>query len=192
VELNRQHPDLAVDLVRAMTRVPVPDDATADLGPTSLNAVVPAEFTAGSVVVVSDRSTGRPDLVIVVEPQGRDDPTKVYSWPAYLANVREAVRCPRAILIVVCPDPREAERCRRVIPMGHPGWDLRPIVIDPLNAPGAAGADPYLILFLALPARAGHGERGRRPPGTDRDPRDRRLRRRPQPTDGDYPEQGVR
>jgi hypothetical protein len=77
-----------------MTRVPVPDDATADLGPTSLNAVVPAEFTADSVVV-SDRSTGRPDLVIVVEPQGRDDPTKVYSWPAYLANVREAVRCPR-------------------------------------------------------------------------------------------------
>ena len=30
-----------------------------------------------------------------------------------------------------------------------PGWDLWPIVIDPLHAPHAAGADPYLILFLA-------------------------------------------
>jgi flagellar biosynthesis/type III secretory pathway protein FliH len=33
LELIRQHPDLAVDLVRAMTGVPVPDDARADLGP---------------------------------------------------------------------------------------------------------------------------------------------------------------
>jgi hypothetical protein len=111
--------------------------------------VVPAEFTADSVVVVSDPATGRPDLVIVVEPQGRDDRTKAYSWPAYLANVREAARCPRAILIVVCPDPKEAEKCRRVIPMGHPGWDLWPVVIDPLHHPDAAGAGPYLILFLA-------------------------------------------
>jgi hypothetical protein len=153
LELIRQHPGLAVDLVRAMTDVPVPDDATADLGPTSLNAVVPAEFTADSVVVVSDRATSKPALVIVVEPQGRDDRTKAYSWPAYLANVREAVRCPRAILIVVCPDPREADKCRQVIPMGHPGWDLWPIVIDPAHAPDAVGAGPYLILFLAcLPA----------------------------------------
>jgi hypothetical protein len=149
LELIRQHPGLAVDLVRAMTGVQVPDDAQADLGPTSLNAVVPAEFTADSVVVVSDPATGNPSLVVIVEPQGRDDRTKAYSWPAYLANVREAVRCPRAVLVVVCPDPREAEKCRQVIPMGHPGWDLRPIVIDPLHAPDAAGADPYLILFLA-------------------------------------------
>jgi hypothetical protein len=146
-----------------MTGVPVPDGALADLGPTSLNAVVPAEFAADSVVVVSDPATGRPDLVVVVEPQGRDDRTKAYSWPAYLANVREAVKCPRAILIVVCPDPREAEKCRRVIPMGHPGWDLRPIVIDPAHAPDPDGADPYLILFLAcLPALDMETEAGAR------------------------------
>jgi hypothetical protein len=153
LELIRQHPGLALDLVRAMTDVAVPEDARVVLGPTSLNAVVPAEFTADSVVVVSDPVTGQPDLVIVVEPQGRDDRTKVYSWPAYLANVREAARCPRAVLIVVCPDPREANKCRQVIPMGHPGWDLWPVVIDPLNAPGVDGAGPYLVLFLAcLPA----------------------------------------
>jgi hypothetical protein len=163
LELIRQHPDLAVDLVRAMTGVPVPDDARADLGPTRLNAVVPAEFTADSVVIVSDWATKKPVLVIVVEPQGRDDRTKAYSWPAYLANVREAVRCPRAVLIVVCPDPREAEKCRQVIPMGHPGWDLWPIVIDPLHAPDAAGAGPYLILFLAcLPALDMESEAGAR------------------------------
>jgi hypothetical protein len=89
----------------------------------------------------------------VVEPQGREDKTKSYAWPAYLANLREAVQCPRAVLIVVCPDPHEAEKCRQVIPMGHPGWDLWPIVIDPAHAPSDQGAGPYLLLFLAcLPA----------------------------------------
>jgi hypothetical protein len=51
LELIRQHPDLAVDLVRAMTGVPVPDDARADLGPTSLNAVA-----KGSAVATEMRS----------------------------------------------------------------------------------------------------------------------------------------
>ena len=54
---------------------------------------------------------------------------------------------------MVCPDPREAEKCRKAIPMGHPGWDLWPIVIDPAHAPSDQGAGPYLLLFLAcLPA----------------------------------------
>jgi hypothetical protein len=118
-----------------------------------LNAVVPAEFTADAVVVVTDRATSAPALVIVIEPQGREDKTKVYSWPAYLAIVREAVQCPSAILLVICPDPREADKCRQVIRMGHPGWDLYPIVIDPAHAPPGDGAGPSLTLFLAcLPA----------------------------------------
>jgi hypothetical protein len=153
LELVRQCPGVAVDLIRAMTGVPLPADLEAGLGPTSLNAVVPAEFTADAVVVVTDRATKAPALVIVVEPQGRDDKTKAYSWPAYLAIVREAVKCPSAVLLVVCPDPREADKCRQVIRMGHPGWDLYPIVIDPAHAPDGAGAGPYLTLFLAcLPA----------------------------------------
>jgi hypothetical protein len=58
---------------------------------------------------------------------------------------------PTAVLIVI--DPAEADKCRQVIEMGHPRWDLWPIVIDPLHAPAADGAGPYLTLFLAcLPA----------------------------------------
>ena len=153
LELIRQCPGVAVDLVRAMTGLPLPADPKADLGPTGLNAVVPAEFTADAVVVVTDRATGVPALVIVVEPQGREDKTKIYSWPAYLAIVREAVKCPSAVLLVICSDPREANKCRQVIRMGHPGWDLYPIVIDPVHAPDGDGAGPYLTLFLAcLPA----------------------------------------
>jgi hypothetical protein len=47
--------------------------------------------------------------------------------------------------------------------MGHPGWDLWPIVIDPSHAPDPAGAGPYLILFLAcLPALDMESEAGAR------------------------------
>jgi hypothetical protein len=152
LELIRQHPALAVDLLQAFTGLSVPDQAEIRLGPNSLNAIVPAEFTADAVVIVSDPATGDPQIVIVVEPQGRDDQTKRYAWPAYLVNVRSAVKCPTAVLIVVCPDPREAEKCREMIAIGHPGWDLWPIVIDPLHAP-EDNAGPYLTLFLAcLPA----------------------------------------
>src|ERR1700761_884278 len=110
LELIRQHPALAVDLLQAFTGLSVPDQAEIRLGPNSLNAVVPAEFTADAVVIVSDTATGTPGVVVVSEPQGLDDTTKRYACPAYLANVRSAVQCPTAVLIVICPGPREAEK----------------------------------------------------------------------------------
>jgi hypothetical protein len=148
LELIRQNPELAAEIWQAMTGSPMPADPDIRPGPTSLNAVVPVEFTADSVVVIHDRSTGAPAVVIVIEPQGRDDRTKEYAWPAYLANVRGATRCKSAVLIVVCPDPREADKCRQVIRMGHPGWDLHPIVISPGHAPSGESASPYMHLFL--------------------------------------------
>ena len=54
----------------------------------------------------------------------------------HLTVVRRHLRCQRAFLLVICPDPDEAKKCRRVISTGHPGFDLAPEVIDPLNAPG--------------------------------------------------------
>jgi hypothetical protein len=53
-------------------------------------------------------------------------------------------------LLVICPDPAEADKCRRLISTGHPGFDLCPEVIDPFNAPGVDGASPYLAIFAAF------------------------------------------
>lgn len=150
IELIRQHPDLAVDLLRAMSDVDLPAEIAVSLGPTDLSEVVPVKFLADAVVIVADKTTGEPALVIIIEPQGRDEPTKKFSWPAYLTVARRHLQCPRALLLVICPDPAEAEKCRRVISTGHPGFDLRPQVIDPLNAPGADGASPYLAIFAAF------------------------------------------
>jgi hypothetical protein len=119
LELVRQYPPLAVELLKAVTHLDLPDAVDVRLGPTSLNSVVPVEFRADATVVVSD-DAGQPAYVIVIEPQGRDDDTKAFAWPSYLANVRSTTKCKSAVLLVICPDPREAEKCRQVIEMGHP------------------------------------------------------------------------
>jgi hypothetical protein len=67
----------------------------------------------------------------------------------YVTVARRHLRCPRAFLLVICPDPDEADKCRRLIPTGHPGFDLTPAVIDPLNSPGVDRASPYLAIFAA-------------------------------------------
>jgi hypothetical protein len=54
---------------------------------------------------------------------------------------------PRAILVVICWDPREAAPCRRVIPTGHPGFDLYPIVVDPRTFPSWEDASPCLVIL---------------------------------------------
>jgi len=149
LELIRQHPSLALELVRAALNVPLPEGLEARLGPTDLNNVVPAEFTADSVVTLHDPGTGEPVLVVIIEPQGRADVDKQYSWPAYVTNVRRAAKCPRAVLVVICPDPVEGEKCRKGIPTGHPGFDLSPIVIDSLHAPNPEGGSAWLLIFDA-------------------------------------------
>ena len=150
IELIRQHPGLAVELLRATSDVDLPSEIAVSLGPTDLSEVVPMKFLADAVVIVADKATGEPALVIIIEPQGRDDPTKEFSWPVYVTVARRHLRCQRALLLVICPDPDEAKKCRRLISTGHPGFDLIPAVIDPLNAPGAGGASPYLAIFAAF------------------------------------------
>ena len=111
--------------------------------------MVPIKFLADAVVIVADKASGEPALVIIIEPQGRDDSTKEFSWPVYVTVVRRHLRSQRALLLVICPDPDEAKKCRRLIATGHPGFDLVPVVIDPLNTPGVGSASPYLAIFAA-------------------------------------------
>jgi hypothetical protein len=153
LKLIKQHPALAVDLLRAVTGMPLRAGLDVRLASTSLNTVTPVQYSADSVVVVSDPDTREALVAIIVESQGRDERTKKFSWPVYLASARREIGCDSAFLIVVCPDPAEAEGCREVIPLGHPGLELWPIVIDPEHAPSGEEAGPYMLLFLAcLPA----------------------------------------
>jgi hypothetical protein len=154
LEVIRQQPDVVADLLRrVLPQFPLPARVTGALGSADMSQVAPAQYFADMVVVLSDQQTNKPVLAVVIEPQGRDRKTKKVSWPVYLTTAIKANKVPRAILVVICWDPREAARCRRVISTGHPGFDLYPIVVDPRTFPSWEDAGPYLTI-LAGAAKA--------------------------------------
>ena len=150
LDLVRQHPEIAVGLIQSTPGISLPRQAAAALAPTDMSAVVPVQYLADMVVLISDAATGRPALAVIIEPQLRDSETKRFSWPVYVTTARRLAGCPAAVLVVICPDPAEAAKCRQLIHTGHPGFDLAPIVIDSNAPPGRDGAGgPYLTLFAA-------------------------------------------
>jgi len=149
IDVIRSNPAMTADLVRLMTplKIPTRERLRVELGSTDATNVVPDEFKADMVTVIRDKDTGAPLLVVVIEPQGRKDEEKSLSWPAYLANLRAAHRCQAAVLIVICWDAVEAEKCRDAILMGHPGYVLVPIVIGPRDGYELNQAGPWLTVL---------------------------------------------
>ncbi len=125
----REYPRLALDLVRARTRVTLPPRTIAVLDPVELSHALPDDLLAHTTVVFADAATGEPALAILIEPEGRDDETIDYVWPCSVATASAILHCP-VYLLVICPDLAEAARCNRVIRTGHPGFDLIPLIID--------------------------------------------------------------
>jgi len=161
VELIRQHPPLAVDLVRLADAHPIPDNVVTVLGSEDMTDVAPVaaeeksrgkprKYTADSVVIASDPSTGKRLLAIVIEPQGRASADKDISWPVYVTTARKANKCPRSALIVLCWSIEEARKCRRTIMVGPRSFDLKPDVIDRTHAPILTKANPYTVLCFAV------------------------------------------
>ena len=158
VELVRQHPPLAVDLVRLANAYPLPANVVAVLGSEDMTDVAPVsndpepkpqKYTADAVVVASDLATGKRELAIVVEPQGEFDEDKDISWPVYATTARKANKCPKSALIVLCWDATEAGKCRSTIEVGPRGFNLSPDVIDRSHAPDLEKVGPYTVLCFA-------------------------------------------
>jgi hypothetical protein len=149
LDLVRQHPEIAVEFAQD-AGIKLPGEIAVSLAPTDMSAVVPVQYLADMVVLISDTATSKPVLAVIIEPQLRDSETKRYNWPVYVTTARSLAKCPAAVLVVLCPDPAEAAKCRRLIRTGHPGFDLAPIVIDSGGPPGRDGAGgPYLTVFAA-------------------------------------------
>lgn len=157
VELFRQCPDLAAELLRGQLGVPVPPYAHAGLGSGDLTDLTPTEYRADTVVVLTRNET--PVFAVVVEVQLRRDRAKRWSWPVYLATLRARLQAP-VVLLVVCPDRAIAAWCAAAIELGHPDWVLRPVVIAPdripvLTDPAEASGSPELAVLSAMAHGAG-------------------------------------
>jgi len=76
VDLVREHPEIAAELVRGAPGVKLPAQLAVSLAPTDMSSVVPVQYLADMVVLITDAKTGKPVLAVIIEPQLRSSKTK--------------------------------------------------------------------------------------------------------------------
>ncbi|KFE65449.1 hypothetical protein DB31_1565 [Hyalangium minutum] len=157
--LFRNRPALAPELLRDTLGLSLPPWTEARVESAELTQVVPTEYRADLVVLLSD---SKPVFAIVVEVQLSRDEDKRMSWPLYLTSLRSRVKCPTALL-VVAPDASVARWCGQPIDLGHPEFTLRPLVMGANSIPvileeQVARDDPELAVLSAM--AHGHEEVG--------------------------------
>lgn len=127
-----------------------------DLEPELLSAELtlpPSEYRADSIVVFKDeRGTAR--LAVVVEVQHTLDYRKRFTWPVYLAATRAREECP-TLLFVLAKDEEIAAFARASIDLGHPSFQLTPLVITAEQIPRVEDVEsarrlPRLAVLSAL------------------------------------------
>lgn len=157
--LFRNRPALAPELLRDALGLRLPSWTEARVESAELTQVVPTEYRADLVVLLSD---GEPVFAIVVEVQLSRDEDKRMTWPLYLTSLRARVKCPTALL-VVAPEVSVARWCAQPIELGHPEFTLRPLVMGADSIPvileeQVVRDDPELAVLSAM--AHGHEEVG--------------------------------
>lgn len=150
LQLFRNRPQLAPELLRDALHVPLPEYTEARIESADLNDLQPTEYRADLVVLLLD---GQPVLGIVVEVQLARDESKHYVWPVYVANLRARIRCP-VCLLVVAADDAVARWAGKTIDLGG-GNAFTPRVLAPAGVPEVtdemqARADPELAVLSAM------------------------------------------
>jgi hypothetical protein len=64
LDLVRQHPEIAVDLIAGTPGIHLPRQPAVSLAATDMSAVVPVQYLADMVVLISDAATGNPVLAV--------------------------------------------------------------------------------------------------------------------------------
>lgn len=131
VELFRNRPVMAVEVLREALGVAVPPFSEVRIEPADLSEVVPRELRADLVVLLRG---DEPVLTIVVEAQLQADPKKRLAWPGYLVGARLRHGCSASVL-VVAPDAAVATWCAEPILLGPCGSIVRPLVLGPWAVP---------------------------------------------------------
>lgn len=132
VDLFREDGRLAPELLRRCAGIDI-EHSDVEQRSIDLSQVVPTEYRADDVLVLFRRDSSATTAVIV-EVQLDEDDDKLRTWPVYVAALRARLRCP-AMLLVITRDPATARWARRPIELGHPGFQLAPLVVDYADVP---------------------------------------------------------
>lgn len=152
VELFRFQPQLVPELLTGVLDVPVPTFDSVRSESSDAVDLVPTEYRADAVVVLTD-DTG-PVLAVVIEVQLRRDADKAWTWPVYIATLRARLRCP-VELLVVSPDRAVAGWCGQPIRLGLGEAVVRPLVLGPdlvpvVDEPDRSAGSVELTVLSAL------------------------------------------
>ncbi|HET9930018.1 MAG TPA: hypothetical protein VFQ35_04990, partial [Polyangiaceae bacterium] len=138
IELFRNQPELAAQLLRDALHLELPAYTEARLASSDLTELVPTEFRADAVVLLVD---GKPVLGVIVEAQLSRDERKRFTWPAYVSVLRARHQCP-VELLVVTPDRAVATWASTPISLDLTGSAaLRPRVLGPETIPIVTDAE---------------------------------------------------
>jgi len=150
----RNRPELAPLLLEEALNVKLPPYTDLRVSSANLTDVKPAEYLADLVVLLMQ---DKPVLGIVVEVQLGQDGDKRYTWPAYVAGLRERLRCDCCVL-VVSPSRSIARWASEPISIG-PGGQLVPLVLGPEGVPVVTDSEKARQLpELAVLSVMAHGK----------------------------------
>lgn len=150
LELVRDRPAFAADLLTGVLDVRIPPFAEARIADSTLNQATPVENHADAAVLLIE---GDPVLGVIVEAQLQEDARKHYTWPLYAIAARARHECPFIVLVVTL-DTQVALWASRPIDLGD-GMMFRPRVIGPDAIPKLTDADhgkydPQLAVLSAI------------------------------------------
>jgi hypothetical protein len=150
VELFRNRPSLAAELLREAFRVPLPGYSDVRVESADLTDIQPTEYRADLVVLLSDNA---PVLGVIIEVQLARDERKPFVWPVYATTLRARFECPVRLLVVALT---ETVAKWAAAPIDLDGSNVyTPLVLDRTLLPevldeSQALADPELAVLSAL------------------------------------------
>jgi hypothetical protein len=152
VDLFREDGRLASELLRRCAGITI-EHTRVEHRSIDLSQVASTEYRADSVHVLHGRDGGA-ITAIIVEVQLDEDDDKLRTWPVYVAALRARLRCP-AMLLVITRDATVTRWARRPIELGHPGFQLTPLVVDYADVPRITDLEtasqlPQLAVLSAL------------------------------------------
>lgn len=114
---------------------------------------LPSQYRADGITVFCD-AKGKARFAVVIEVQRTKKRAKRYAWPVYVSATRATHKCP-TLLLVVAVDEKIARWARASIKLGHPGFQLEPLVITKDQIPHINDIDsaqrmPRLAVLSAL------------------------------------------
>ena len=136
IKIIRDHPRVVVDLLETAFGIKVDSELMVRSASEACTQLAPTAYTADNVVELCEGGATKPTICVIAETQTTIDVRKRGSWPLYVASQWAKTMAP-CYLVVICPRRSVAEWARRPIMLGHPGFDLVPLVVGPGTGQGA-------------------------------------------------------